>query len=301
MKKVLLLITCFPMLTLAGWFGENIEDRQIQTVVGDVKTSLIKFNTDNVEDIGKIINCNIKILDKLIKTINESKDYEKVFPKIVSSVEDLAENYRIIADMKEEIRATLDKRVSQVETQRKNTKEKIDFINKKINKTRLDISNEKVDYRKTALQTTLRFQEQERDVWQRFGTGMQFTDLINKLREASGGINKFIDILQVNAAVYEQAAITLKAIQSYKNASKDLQEVLQVVDLGNELIASWDKLAIVIDGAMDRIETIETFDFNAPIGEEKKEDEVKKNDYIEVPMDKKPEIILDTNPKTEGN
>jgi hypothetical protein len=96
----------------------------------------------------------------------------------------------------------------------------------------------------------------------KFNRGMQFRELISKLQDASKGINKFIDILSVNADVYEQASITLNTIQSYKKATKDLQEVMSVIDLGNDLVESWGKLAMVIDGAMQHIETIENIDFS---------------------------------------
>jgi len=243
-------------------YGANIEEIQPQDIVLDVKGSLVDFNTDNVKFIGKVIDRNIKIFDELIVKINQSEDYEKVFPVIVTSVDKLAKNYRTIANKKESIRKTLDRQVKEIEDQRIVSAEKIKFINQKIKQTEREIAKETVDYRISAFKSTLRFQEQERDVWIKFNRGMQFTDLISKLRDASGGINKFIDILDVNAGVYEQASITLNTIQSYKKATKDLQEVMSVVDLGNDLVDSWNKLAIVIDGAMEHIETIETLDFD---------------------------------------
>jgi len=255
--RFLLLLSCVMFS-----YGANIEEIQPQDIVLDVKGSLVDFNTDNVKFIGKVIDRNIKIFDELIVKINQSEDYEKVFPVIVTSVDKLAKNYRTIANKKESIRKTLDRQVKEIEDQRIVSAEKIKFINQKIKQTEREIAKETVDYRISAFKSTLRFQEQERDVWIKFNRGMQFTDLISKLRDASGGINKFIDILDVNAGVYEQASITLNTIQSYKKATKDLQEVMSVVDLGNDLVDSWNKLAIVIDGAMEHIETIETLDFD---------------------------------------
>jgi len=265
------------MLFLNCFDSTNVEKMQIQDVVADVKGNLIGFNTANVKDIGRAINSNINVLDELIIKIDKAKDYEKIFPEILSSVEKISANYNEISSKKELIRETLMKRVNDIKKQRALALEKIRFIDNKINKTKMDIANERTDYRKTALETTLKFQIQERDVWQRFATGMRFTELINNLTEASGGINKFIDILDANSMVYNQAVITLKAIQSYKNASKDLQEVLAVVNLGNDLISSWDKLSLVLDGAMERVETIENFDFNTPITEPISTDSTKVN------------------------
>lgn len=265
------------MLFLNCFDFNTVEKVQIQDVVADVKGNLIEFNTANVNDIGRAINSNIDVLDELIIKIDKAKDYEKVFPIILSSVEKISANYNDISSKKELIRETLMRRVNDIKKQRALALEKIGFIDNKINRTKMDIANERTDYRKTALETTLKFQIQERDVWQRFVTGMRFTELINNLTDASGGINKFIDILDANSMVYNQAVITLKAIQSYKNASKDLQEVLAVVNLGNDLIASWDKLSLVLDGAMERVETIENFDFNSPITEPITTDSTKVN------------------------
>jgi len=257
-KMFVLILLSFFMIS----FGKNIEVIQPQDIVFDVKGCLVDFNTDNVNFVGKVIDRNVKILDELIIIINQSDDYEKIFPVIVKSVSKLAKNYRTIANKKEDIRKTLERQVTKIEKQRVISGDKITFINRKIVETRRQLNAEKVDYKINALKTTLRFQEQERDVWVKFNNGMQFNEMLLKLRDASGGINKFVDILAVNADVYEQASITLNTIQSYKKATKDLQEVISVVDLGNDLVESWSKLAIVIDGAMSHIETIENIDFS---------------------------------------
>jgi len=255
--KFIYLFLFIPFLV----FGEKIETIQPQQIVLDIKGCLVDFNTDNVNFIGKVIDRNIKVLDELIVIINSSNDYESVFPVIVESVDKLAKNYRTIANKKEDIRKTLEEQITKIEKQRVIANDKIKFINDKINQTQKNLSLEKEDYRQNALKTTLKFQEQERDIWMKFVNGMKFNEMIIKLRQASGGINKFIDILSVNADVYNQASVTLKTIQSYKKATKDLQEIISVVDLGNNLIESWGKLAIIIDGAMTHIETIETMDF----------------------------------------
>lgn len=261
MKRFGMLLLCFMFVGCGFLAEDDVEEVQIQSVVEDVKSNLINFNTENVSDVGKIIRKNIDILDNLILKINETEEYEKVFPEIVNSVDGLSDNYNKLSNMKEDIRKTLNKRVDNIVKKQKLTTEKIEILTQNINITKTEIVNEKTDYRKKALKTKLKFQEQELEVWNKFSKGMKFNELISKLRDASGGINKFIDILDANAEVYEQASKTLHAIQSYKNAHKDLQEVLAVVELGNELIDSWDKLAIVIDGAMERIESVESIEF----------------------------------------
>lgn len=261
MKRFLFLFISFLFVGCGYFVEEEPEEVEIKSVVDNVKSNLIRFNTDNVSSIGRGISRNIEILDELIIKIKESSSYEEVFPEIVSGVTALANSYREIANMKEDISGTLNKRINRIQTQKERVNKKINHIRDKINESNFELKNEKVDYRKTALKTKIKFQKQELEVWDKFANGIQFNDLIKRLTEASGGINRFVDILESNADVYEQASITLKAIQSYKNAHKDLQEVLAVVDLGDDLIETWDKLAIIIDDAMEKIEVVESFEF----------------------------------------
>jgi hypothetical protein len=258
-RKMLMAITILSLFIFGC--GPNYEKETIKDVVEDVKISLVGFNTDNVSSIGRSIKSNINVMNKLTKRINKEKNYEKAFPYIVQSVDQMAKNYKYISDRKEKINRTLHKRVNQIRKQRQMAYGKIAFVRRKIARTEMELAAERIDYRKIALKSTLKFQKQELEVWEKFAYGMQFDLLINKLDDASGGINKFVDILDANSMVYTQASITLHAIEDYKNAKADLQEVLAVVDLGNDLIASWDKLAVVIDGAMQHLETVESINF----------------------------------------
>lgn len=259
-KSLILIASVFMF---AGCFGPNYEKTTIKDVVSDVKGNLIGFNTDNVTSIGTTIKGNINALDNLIKYIDKAKTYEEAFPHIVTTVDQLAKNYKSIADKKESIKNTLNSRINKVKQQRELARGKLIYVQKKINVTQLALASETVDYKKAALKTTLKFQKQEYEVWDKFATGMQFNELISRLEAASGGINQFIDILSSNSMVYTQASTTLHAVQDYKNAKADLQEVLTVVELGDDLIQSWDKLSIVIDGAMSHIEEVEAINFGS--------------------------------------
>lgn len=264
MKRILFSLAIITVGLLIGC-NPNYEKAQIKDVVTDVKGTLIEFNTDNVKSIGAGIKRNINIMDNLIKEIDNTKDYEKAFPHIVSSVDELAKSYQNISSKKELIRKTLQNKVNDVKTQRELTKGKIAFVKQKIAKTEMALANERTDYRKVALETTLKFEKQELEVWERFATGVQFNEMIAKLEDASGGINKFIDILDANTMVYTQAAITLHAVQDYKRAKQDLAEVIAVIDMGNELVESWSKLSVVIDGAMAHMDEIEAINFDSPL------------------------------------
>jgi hypothetical protein len=222
---------------------------------------LVGFNSDNVYSIGCAIKSNLNAMDNLIKKIDKEKDYEKAFPYIVSSVDEMAKNYKVISSKKEKIRKTLQHRVNQIKRQRELSAGKINYVQRKIARTEQALANEQIDYRQIALKTTLKFQKQELEVWQKFQSGMQFNMLIAKLEGASNGINEFIDILDANTMVYTQASSTLHAITDYKSAKANLQEVLAVVELGDDLIRSWDKLSLVIDGAMSHLEDVEAINF----------------------------------------
>jgi phage-related protein len=224
--KAKLILTVSAAMLLVGCFKPNYEKTTIQNVVTDVKSTLLGFNGDNVSEIGRTIKSNINEFDGLIKDIDKAKTYDQAFPHIVKTVDKLALNYKKISDKKEKIRKTLIKRVKQIEKQRELAVGKIGYIEDKISNTNRELANETLDYRKSALQITLKFQKQELDVWQRFATGMQFNILINRLESASNGINSFVDILSTNEMVYTQASSTLHAISDYRSAKQDLQEVL---------------------------------------------------------------------------
>jgi len=247
-----------------NWLPKQTEKVQIGDVVSDIKESITEFNGNNVTEIGNAIGNNIKLMNDLTNYINKSKNYEEAFPHIVTTVNRLARSYRGISDKKEVIRTTLNNKIADIRKQQEVAKEKIKYIENKIRTSENELSSEHVDYRKTSLEMTIKFQKQEKEVWVRFVSGVRFNELLTKLTSASDGINKFIDILDANTKVYEAAATTLSAVQSYKNASKELQEVLNVVELGDELVDSWNKLSLIIDGAIDNIDNVEKIDFTKP-------------------------------------
>ena len=257
----------FIFLTFISLFGcEDIDKLQIKDVVKDVKHSVYSFNYDNVYSVGKVLKTNLNILDQLINDMDKAPNYEKAFPDIVKRVNELSASYQEISDKKAQIKTTLKNRIEEIKSKEKTVGEKICLLEQKINRTKLDISNTKVDYELQGFKTILKFQQQELEVWKKFQSGMKFKEIINKLNSAKGGIEKFIDILDMNAMVYKQAASTLNAIQSYKETAKELQEILSVAELGDSLISSWEKLSIVIDTAMMHIDEVEKITFE----EEKK-------------------------------
>lgn len=175
----------------------------------------------------------------------------------MKTINEVAGKYEDIAKNKEKISSSLSKQISNVQNASLRCENEINRLNSVVGQTKRKIAVETVDYRKTALQTTLKFQEQELSVWKRFKDDIDFGTLASKMKEAKGGIERFVDILDQNAMVYRAAANTLNAIQDYKNATKDLQEVINVMDLGDQLVNSWSKLSVVIDGAIAHIESVE--------------------------------------------
>lgn len=230
----------------------------ITTIVKDVKSDVKEFNYGSASEIGKSIDKTMKLFDDLTIKVQKSESYGEVFPDIVKTMDRVASNYEDIADHKDDISKSLYKQINAVQKQEIVCNTKIANLNGQISANQNKLLGETVDYRKTALETTIKFQQQELEVWTKFKKDLDFGELHSKMIQAKSGIERFVDILSQNAMVYRQASNTLKAMQDYQNATRDLQDVLGVMQMGDQLVASWGKVSILIDETMTHLDDVES-------------------------------------------
>jgi len=200
----------------------------------------------------------MKLFDDLTIKVEKAKTYKEVFPDIVKTMDRVATNYEDIAKHKDDITKSLHKQIYAVQQQESVCDTKIANLNGQISSNQNKLVGETVDYRKTALETTIKFQQQELEVWIKFKKDLDFGELHSKMIQASAGIERFVDILAQNAMVYRQASNTLKAMQDYQNATRDLQDVLGVMQMGDQLVSSWSKVSILIDQTMTHLDDVES-------------------------------------------
>lgn len=228
----------------------------VKTIGREVVDSAREISTLKADEVLLLIKENLKALDDIASRVDKLKNSSKSDADLNAVVKDLkqmADNYRKIADMKDEIRGGLLKRLNSIddsinEAQGKMRDERVEInsLKESLNNVSYEIKDpEKREIRQKSLESQIKSAEQRLSMWE------SFIKKLDSIRQASDSITNEIDklvfILAENADVYQSAYETFQLASDIYESISYFSELIDLDTLSESLVNSWDKLSDMID------------------------------------------------------
>lgn len=217
----------------------------IPTVVAATKDAVRQSTTADSDFVAKIEH-NLHLLEELADAVYEAENWRAIFPKVLSDVQRLAVSYEGLAASRDRIQEKLHTQFEKIREQQDLVSERKRIVEAKVHSIERQLKHEGDEIERAALAARLPMAKKELEVWERFEDRLKFMELKGELERLENGIDRFIRVLEANGKVYRQAYDTLKAMDEYMRAGQDLRSLLRVVDLSDELIASWSEVADIV-------------------------------------------------------
>ncbi|WP_289058804.1 hypothetical protein [uncultured Mesotoga sp.] len=252
----ILVLVLFASVIVSTESEETEPGNLVKSIGREVVDSATEISTLKAEEVLVLIRENLKALDDIssrVEKLKESDQSDADLNAVVKDLKMMADNYRKIADMKDEIRAELLKRLNSIDASIEEAQEKkrdelveINSLKESLNNISFELKDpEKREIRQKSLESQIKSAEQRLSMWE------SFINRLDSIRQASESITEEIDklvfILAENADVYYAAYLTFELARDIYESIAYFKELIDLNTLSESLMSSWDKLSDMID------------------------------------------------------